>query len=345
MITALTAAKKDEKKSQLIKIENQEAENYINTLIKLIEGGRINKFFPDSACLINLLSFLKPSLNYNLYSDILINPYTGFVAEKDITRVAADWQLSRKTLQGESLAQLEQKYKDNPTPVNERRIRTYKYHRDLSQKPILPLINIDTKLRSLDTEKYIAYFNIVLDRYDLAASLFVRYTIVAGQEDPAWQMSQVVLEKDELKYTKGFRNLISKYCTNESEFAFILLNDLKNVVVEEVQRCRIGPLYFKGVKLPEGMEPLFEKYPDAFVLSFPTDRTSIYIKEDKNDDPLAVMYRDSLDLDAKTLRDRKADLIGYHVYKERKFACSRNMLSDFRKFLKEKNARCVVYGV
>jgi len=340
----MTSKKTAIKKIQTIILDGERVKEYINILTNLLFGARLNKFFPPKQKLINLLHFMIPENNRGFYNKLRINRDTGFPVEREITRVITDWQISPKTLKENTEIELEERYRQNPVEVNDRRLRRFRYHRELSQKEILNLFSLDMNLRSLDMEKYIAFFNVILDRFDASSSLFSRYTMVVGQEDPRWGRSQVILDGDDLKYTKNFRNLISKYTIDEAEFAYVLLNDLKHVVVEEVQRCRIGPLYFRGVRIPGGMEEIFKKHPDAFILSLPTDRASLHIKEDKNNDPLTVMYRDALDPDARELRDKKAEQIGYCVYKERKFVCSRKAVSDFRKFLKNRGARCVVYG-
>lgn len=340
----MTSIKPKIKKIQTIVLDGDRVEGYIKILTRLLSGARLNKFFPPHQQMINLLHFMIPKNNRGFYNKLRINRDTGFPVEKEISRVITDWQISGKTLKENTEMELEERYGQNPVEVNERRLRRFRYHRDLSQKKILNMFRLEMALRSLDTEKYIAFFNVTLDRFDASTSLFSRYTMVVGQEDPQWGRSQVLLNGDDLKYTKNFRNLMSKYTIDEAEFAFVLLNDLKHVVVEEVQRCRIGPLYFKGVRIPKGMDEIFKKHPDAFILSLPTDRASLHIKEDKNNDPLTIMYRDALEPDARELRDEKAKQIGYSVYKERKFVCSRKAVSDFRKFLKKRGARCVVYG-
>jgi len=281
-------------KVQSIILEGEQVEAYVNLLTRLIDGARLNKFFPDPVKVTNFFNFLIPENNYGFYDKIHINRDTGFPIEKDVSRVIVDKRTSGKTLKEDTEEELEARYKKNRSPVNDRRLRRYRYHRDLASRDIQPLFDIEMKLRMVDTEKYTAFFNNTID---------------------------------------------------ESEFAFILLNDLEHVVVEEVQRCRIGPLYFRGLNIPGGMEEIFEKHPGAFILSLPTDRASIHIKKDKNNDPLTQMYRDALDPGARELRDQKAEMTGYCVYKERKFVCTKNVLTDFRKFLKERNARCVVRGV
>jgi hypothetical protein len=328
-----------------IELDGQRVEAYCRMLIRLVEGGRLNAFFPDPGRLKRMLEFFIPGKNYGFYDKLVISEDTGLPVEKEVSRLITDRQLAEKTLTTETELSLKNELARNPAPVNERRLRRFYYHRDLFSVEIPQILDISLKLRSVDTEQYTAYFNIVIDRYDAPTSTFARYTLTAGQQDSRWKQSQVVMVGDDLKYTQNFRNLISKYTVDESEFAFILLNDLEHVVVEEVGRSRVGPLYFRGVNTPKGMEPLFEKHPDAFILSLPTDRASINLEEDKNLDPLSIMYRDILEPAARELRDRKALQTGYHVYKERKFVCSANILADFRSFLKSNGAKCVVYGV
>lgn len=330
---------------QVIELEGPRIKGYVGILTRLIEGARLNKYFPDPSSLNNLLHFLVPENNQGFYNKLLINRETGMPIEKEISKIITDKQLSEKTLKSQSEECLQREYDENPVPVNERRLRRFRYHKDLAAKEIPQMFKIEMKLRSVDTEKYVAFFNVVLDRFDMSTSLFSRYTLVVGQKDPQWSKPNVILVGEELKYTKDFRYQLSRYTVDEAEFAFILLNDLKHVVVEEVQRCRIGPLYFRGVNIPKGMEEIFEKHPDTFILSLPTDRASIHIKEDRNDDPLSQMYRDALEPEARELRDIKARQTGYHVYKERKFVCTRNAIKDFREFLKRRGGRCVVYGI
>lgn len=338
-------AKKHIKKIETILLEGEHVAAYLKMLIRLINGARINKFYPDQQKVVNLLSFLIPENNFNFYDTLEINRNSGFPVEKEISRVIVDRQIAPKTMREDSEQELIEKFRKNPIPVNDRRLRRYHYHKNLMNVQIPEMFNLELKLRMVDTEKYIAFFNNIIDRYDPDSSLFARYTMVIGQEDSKWGKSSVLVDGDQLKFTKNFRYLTSKYAIDEAEFAFILLNDLEHVVVEEVQRCRIGPLYFNGLNIPQGMEEIFEKHPGAFILSLPMDRASLLIKEDVNNDPLSPMYRDILEPGARELRDKKAEMIGYHIYKERKFVCSRDVVKDFSKFLADRNARCVIRGV
>ncbi|MFP4498495.1 MAG: hypothetical protein ACLFQV_09825, partial [Vulcanimicrobiota bacterium] len=326
--------------------DEERINTYVDIVKKLIRGGRVNKYYPDPAALSNLFDFMKPSRNHGFYNELILNFETGLPNEKNVTKIIVDSDIAPKTVKEDTEEGLKNKVETDANEVNIRRLNRYLYHKALLENPVPCLMNVKLKLRTVDTEEYIAFFNAEIDRFDMTTNMFTRYTLVVGQSNPSWLGRQEVqVINDQLKYTQNFRNLLSKYTTNESEFSFIALNDLEDVRVEEVQRCQIGPLYFKGVRIPEGMEEIFEKHPDAFVLSFPMDRTSVHLSEDKNNDPLVKMYRDVLPPAAQAQRDKKAEELGYKVYKERKFAVTRKALRDFRAFLKKYNARCVVYGV
>ncbi len=325
-------------------ISGETLENYVDIVKKMLKAGRASKFFPDAASFCNMLDLYLPSGNHFMYDTLEINLNTGLPSEREVTRLVTDRQIAPKTLKEDPEEKLRQRVRNTPSEVNMRRLNRYLYHKALITTRILPLMDLQLKLRTVDTDKYIAFFNVEVVRFDVADSIFAKYTLVAGQHDTRWRQ-QVHLSGDDLRYTGKFRNLISRYSVDEAEFAFILLNDLEDITVEEVQRCRIGPLYFKGSRIPRGLEELFLDHPEAFILSLPTDRVSINISEDVNNDPLTGFYRDILAPEERLALEKKAEQMQYHVYKERKFVCTRSVLKDFRQFLRDRGARCVVYGV
>jgi hypothetical protein len=333
------------KKTPTLTIKGDKIKQYVEIVTKLIKGGKTSKFYPDITRICNLFYFLVPENNYNLYDSIEINQDTGLPTEKDITRVVVDRNLAPDVISKDSLQELEKNVKNRGIEADVRRLNRWLYHNDILKYPLPAPLDLILKLRMIDTDKYTAFFNAEVERFDLASEMFAKYTLVVGQKDIRWKSPSVQVVGDDLKYTEKFRNTLSECTVNEAEFAFILLNDLPAVVIEEVQRCRIGPLYFNGVRIPEGMEEIFDKHLDTFILSLPSDRASIHIKEDRNNDPLVQLYRDTLTPENRELRDEKAEVTGYHVFKERKFVCTRNALNDFRKFLAERSAKCVVYGV
>jgi hypothetical protein len=333
------------KKTPTLTIRGDKIKPYVEIVRKLIRGGRPSKFYPDIGQLCSLFHFLIPENNYNTFDSIEINYDTGLPTEKTVTGIMVDRKLAPKVISEDCIENLRKQAENRGSEADIRRLNRYFYYRDIMNHSLPLPIDVRLKLRTIDTARYTAFFNAEIERFDLVSEMFAKYTLVVGQKDLCWKSSQVHLDGDNLRFTEKFRNLLSECTVNEAEFAFILLNDLPAVTIEEVQRCRIGPLYFKGVKIPEGMQEIFDKHPDTFILSLPSDRASIHIKEDCNNDPLVRMYRDTLSPESRAIRDEKAEITGYHVFKERKFVCTGNALNDFRKFLAKHSAKCVVYGI
>lgn len=326
-------------------LKGEQVDTYSSILIALLKAARLNKFFPDPASLINLFSFHSPMKNLGLYETLEINELTGLPTEKDTVRVITDKDMALKVLRESSLEELEKKYEMIPSDVNRRRLLRYRYYMALGEVVMPKLFNMELVLRSIDEKEHTAYFTVILDRFDLSENLFARYTIFLYQIDSRWIRPQIELSGDDFSYTENFRNVIARYAASESEFAFVILNDIKNVGVEEVVRARIGPLYFSGVYCPEGIERLVDNFPGSFILSLPTDRASVSIKEDRNNDPFAMLYREFLHNDAREVYEKRFGQTGYHVFKDRKFVCTKNIEGHFKEFLKNIGTKNVVYSV
>jgi hypothetical protein len=207
-------------------------------------------------------------------------------------------------------------------------------------------------LRQVDDIKRVTYFTTIFERYDPGEGVFVRYTIQLAQHHARWSKAQIELQGDDLEYTQAFRNVISRYSSDEAEFAFILLSDLPNISVQEVVRARVGPLWYDGVQMPAEIEALMAKHPGNFILNLPSERVNApsdkvasSVREDKNCDPFARFYRDSLVPEVRPLAEARAEKLGYHVFKERKFCCTRGIELPFKEFLHKHGHRCVIYRV
>ena len=326
-------------------LRGAQAETYSQVVAAMLNAARLNKFFPDPSLLLNMVSFLSPSRSHGLYDALEINVSTGLPSEREVVRIITDKELGLKQLKEATREELEEAFRSNPSEVNRRRLSRYRYYKDLAGAAVPQLFAIDMKLRSIEVKKNTAHFTVVLDRFDASENLFVRYTILLRQTDSRWTRAQIELSGDDFTYTENFRNAIAKCTSSESEFAFVPLNDLRNVAVEEVMRARIGPLYLSGVQCPKGIDRLLEEAPGSFILSLPTDRTSVSIREDRNNDPFSMLYRDFLSEEAREVHAEKARVLNYHVYKDRKFICTRNIEELLRTFLKNINARNVVIAI
>lgn len=308
------------------------AEIYCAMARRLLQAGRLNRFFPDPEGLDGLLRFLAPSARPGDFAGLELNLRTGFPTEKAVGLVLSEGELSEKFLAGLNRAALDS-----------RLAQKVQYHEQLAAARLPRRVRLELALRRIEGEQNRAYFTTVFERFDPTEELFVRYTVQLYQHHGRWTKNLVELLGDDMEATGPFRNVISRYHADEAEFAFILLSELPAITVEEVVRGRVGPLWFEGVEMPPEFEELLRKHPGSFILHFPSERAATSIKEDRNHDPFAPMYRDSLAPGPRELAEKKARDLGYRVFKERKFACTRAIAEPLGALLKERGHRCVVY--
>lgn len=311
-----------------------------------MRGGRLNKFYPDPEGLDSLYKAMgdlpeeEPSL--------LISLKTGMPGEKEISKIIADKELAPRILKAASPEELQKR----GDAASLRMLKKHAYFTFLDQSRIPRRTHLEMWLRQVDENKRIAYFTTIFERFDPTEGVFVRYTIQLAQQHARWSKAQVELQGDDLQYTQGFRNVISRYSSDEAEFAFILLSDLPNIEVQEVVRGRVGPMWFDGVLMPPEIEDLMKKHPGNFILNLPSERVNApsekaasSVREDKNCDPFARFYRESLSPEVRGLADARAEKLGYHVFKERKFCCTRGIETPFKQLLARHGHKCVIYRV
>lgn len=256
-----------------------------------------------------------------------------------------DVRLGNAVLRESSRDALEAEARRTGSAAAERRLRRYDYHASLLKSALPQSFELNLALRKIDPRSHTAFFTVTLDRYDITESVFVRYTIHLAQTADRWRRQQVELVGDDLAYTENFRNAISRFAADEAEFAFILLSDLPNVKVEEVVRGRVGPMYFRGVQMPEEWKALFDTCPDAFVLHFPSDSASLSLARSGSADPLATLYGDFLKGEARQALDEKIRFLGYKVWKERKFTCTADVEAPLRDLLRRRGSPSVVRSI
>lgn len=310
---------------------------------RLLQAGRLNRFFPDPEALDNLFRLLSPTNSRGQHPELEISLKTGLPSEPAIGRLLADAELSAKFLQGVDRGALRRK--ESPSEVDRRLLQRAEFHEDLLKSRLPRRTNLELALRRVEQDRQMAYFTTVFERYDPTEGLFVRYTVQLYQHHGRWSKALVELQGDDMEYTTPFRNVISRYHSDEAEFAYILLSELPAITVEEVVRARVGPLWFSGVEAPPDIDALLREHPGSFILHFPSERAAGAIKQDLNNDPFSRMYRESLTPAAREVAEKKAQQLGYHVYKERKFACTRQIAGPLGELLKAKGARCVIYPV
>ena len=323
-------------------LTGKQAETYCKLLEGLIRGGKPNNTFPSGRGLANLVYLLRPSTNRGLVDKVQVNLTNGLPNEPDVGRVIADKEICKKVLRSHDQASVRARQDE----ASKRLVNRLDYYQDVDKRELPDRYRLDLKLKRVDEAKQIADFIAVFERFDPGEGVFTRYQIHLRHQSDRWSKPKVELQGDDLRYTEEFRNVISRYSSDEAEFAFILLSDVPGITVQEVSRGRIGPLWMKGVPCPPEVAELLEKHPGNVILNFPYEKVfvpEVEGKEDANRDPFTRLYRDSLCEDTKALADARASKLGYVVHKDRKFACSKPILAPLRKLCSDLGKPCVIY--
>lgn len=331
--------------TQYIRLEGEAGERYASLARALVGAARLNNFFPRPAWLDSLFDHLRPLHWGSIYPSFDVLVSNGMPAQHETNRVLTDGRLCDKVLGESSRTALESDVAEVGSAAARRRLSRYDYYASLKENPPPTSFSLNLALRRIDTGTRTAYFNVYLDRYDITEGVFVRYTILLSQTANRWKRQQIELVGDDLAYTENFRNIISRFAADEAEFAFVLLADLPNIKVEQVMRCRVGPIYFQGVSMPAAWEALFASCPDALILHMPIDHASLDLPRTGTADPLAVLYRDFLQGEAKATLDTRSKQLGYKVWKERKFTCTPQIEKPLRALLTQLGTPSVVRSV
>lgn len=316
-------------------LEGEGLERYLRRLDALIQTARLNQFYPDPRRLLNVYGAMRPTL---LNPQLSIDPRTGLPTEKEVSRVFTDATLASTTPEAPPPA-------TDDSAAARRVAERHAYHARLRSHPPGESTHLALKLRRVDETRQTASFTVVFDRFDLAEAVFTRYTIGLEQTSDNWKRQQVELVGDDLAYTANFRNVISRFTSHESEFAFMLLSDLPNVAVRDVVRGRVGPLYTRGVEMPPDFAALLTDDDEA-ILHLPLDRTGLEVARDGCGDPLAQLYRDFLrasgGADMAAPVEQRARALGYHVWKERKLCCTPGVAAGLARAIEARQGRCVI---
>lgn len=323
-------------------LTGDQAQLYLDLVCRLVKAGRLNRFYPSPRGLENLYRLMSPAATHGLADSVRLNLRNGLPDEPEIGKVIADKEIAERFLRKHDVPEIEHRSDE----ASLRLMKRLRYYRDVVKSEVPSRIHLHMKLRRVEDNRKTAYFETVFERFDPGEGVFTRYSILLSHHHHRWSRPQIELKGDDLQYTESFRNVISRYSSDEAEFAFVLLSDVPNIKVEEVVRARVGPIWMEGVRMPQEIRELLEKHPGNLILNLPQERVSIPEKEGKTDtncDPFARFYRQSLEPEARALADQRAHDLGYIVHKERKFSCTPGILGPLRDFLAQLGKPCVIY--
>ncbi|MCA9667954.1 MAG: hypothetical protein KC503_20290 [Myxococcales bacterium] len=327
-------------------IGGEAADAYVQRLVRAIGAARLNAFFPDARRLTRHLSFLGGAGSHGVYDGLFVARSSGLPTAREVLRVKIDGDLAEDFLRDVA----EQRPPSPESPL----ARRIAYYRELSAAEVMQLNHMSVELRQRRESDGAALFRVRYDRFDLASEMFVRYTILLTQHG-AGGVRGVRFEEELARATEGFRRIISRFASDEAELCFVLLSEEPNIVVEDVRRCRIGPLLGAGSKLASDeqsadalaalLDPARSQLPDPWILCFPEDRAGLDVTANSSGDALAPLLRDALSEQSRTLLDRKADELGYRVAKQRKFVCPRGLQKPLAALCRKLGAPSVVRGI
>ena len=326
-------------------LSNAAADLYVARLLGAVAAARLNALYPPAVALRNHLSFLGPAGSSGVYPELRLSPASGLPTGREVLRVKIDRELAAGFL-------AEAAGRPAPgagTPLQ----RRLDYFGRLCRCDVMPLNRMSIDLRWQLPGEGRALFRVTLDRFDLAGGLFARYTILLAQRDSFWRKPHVVVDDAELAApTESFRRIVGRFAAHEAELAFLLLAGVEGIEVEDVRRCRVGPMLMPGVRgVGSALEALLDpaRTPEAaaqppWILCLPEDRAGVDVAEHSAGDPLAVLYREALSEPARDLVDRAADRLGYRVAKRRKFVCSAPLAPRLARLCRDAGAPSVVTG-
>jgi hypothetical protein len=286
-------------------------------VVRAVAAARLNSFFPPDACLRAHFGFLGGAGSHHLYPELHLAALNGLPTAREILRVKID-----RDLAGPFLAEATG---GRAPRADGRMARRVDYYRRLAASEVMPVHRMRVELRQQLPDRNRALFRVTFDRFDLAGNQFVRYTILLGQHDRFWRRRKLVVDDAELAApTEGFRNTVARFAAHEAEVAFVLLSKVDGIEVEDVRRCRVGPLLLPGLPADPALAALLGADPveaAPWILCFPEDRAGIEVAANAGRDPLAPLLRDAVSEPSRELYDAMAARLGYRVAKSRKFVC------------------------
>lgn len=327
----------------VLRLRGEPADLYVSQLTAGIRAAKLNSFFPPAPLLLAHHSFLGPKGSGGLCPALCLSPANGLPTASAILRVRVERDAAE-----EYVAATRPLGPGAPAPV----ARRLAYHQRLAEAEVMPLDRLTVELRRVDASHNAALFRVVLDRYQLATCQFVRYTILLTQHDRFWRRPRVQVESDLARPTESFREAVSGLVGQEAEVVFVLLSQVEGIEVEDVRRCRLGPMLVPGVRMGPALAELCDpvRGPCAgrcapFILCFPEDRAGLEVADHASLDPLAPLIRELLEEPRRAVLDAKTDELGYRVAKNRKFACASPIAQPLTQLCRELGAPSVVRGV
>ena len=321
-------------------LRGEHSDAYVDALRHAVAAARLNALFPPGRRLLAHLAFLGARGSEGLYPDLCLSRASGLPSAFDVLRVNVDHGLAR-----EFLAKLGPAH--HRTPDTAAMARRLAYYQRLHQHVVMPLNSMEVDLRQQLPQERAALFRIVLDRYDMRRGQFVRYTILLGQRHRLWRRRQMTVDDSDLvAATEEFRRAVGLLSFHGARQAFEMLDAAEQLEVEDVRRCRVGPVFMPGLQMGEALAALLDPRtgpcaggPTPLVLCLPEDRASVEVASHSGRDLPALLRGQGEVAPAGQRSPRDA---AYHVARGCKLVCPPPLVEPLRRLCRELGAPSVV---
>lgn len=325
-------------------LKGADVERYIRNLTTVIRRARLNQQYPDPRLLISHLEVLSPTIHRGLYPTLDIDERSGLPTYREWTRVQTDVGLAEKLLrQLGSEQELRRRAKNSGDPIHAKQLTKHAYYSDLFGRKTAPLGDMQVALRRVDPEEETAHFHVILDKLD-ASGVFVRYSVDLSQQSSAWTRPMVVLDDETAHHTEGLKALVYRFSSLDSELTFANLVTTEGLGVERVCKGTIGPVFWGQHSRSSPLKKLLDAHPESVIATFALDMASVDVAADRHNDPLEAPMISRLSGGAQNAYQQARKRVGFHVYKDRKFVVSSELVDQIHAFCTAKDTQNIVYG-
>jgi hypothetical protein len=289
------------------------ASAHLTALQALLAVARPGAQYPDGRSLSERLRFLSTPLE--------IDPRSGLPALRALSQVDADRALAPEFLHKHAAALPD-------------RVPRY---RALAQASLEPLHQVQVRLMHRDRNA--SRVQILRDLVDPASGCLVRFTVVALQRGEG----QVSFTRGDLsRASPRLTAAVEEAASGDAEMALLALAKLPGLTPEDVVRGQLGPFCTARSPGPSLLAPVLACAPEGAVLHLALERAGVSVPQDRCLDPLASLYRDALQGEARARVEARRAELGYRVVKERRLVCTPELEAPLRASLSAAGARLVV---
>ena len=335
------------------------ASTYLALLGRAVRAARLSKSFPDRRRFDATLRALEAEAHKGLYEGIYLDSRSGLPNMASFTRALTDKSVGLEALHRyESQDELDARASD--AEIYDRMAKKRRYYETLGKMHLAPVDEHRVLLRRHEPAAARASFRVELTKLSGSGD-YLRVVIELTQTSSLWGHKLIDLDEyGEVAHgTQGLRSMVYRFATYDAETLFIRLHELDGVQVERVQRGIIGPVLWAvpdaAVAEPAD-NPLGEAWKAArakskmgpephMIASFATDIAAVDVKEERSNDPmsplLASAIREQEKARYKILRDRHP----FRVYKDRKFAATKDIAPLVKTVCEAMGSKNLVYPI